>query len=174
MAIIAATWPGHNHGAPNAAQLTTRLRRANVPYGSTPASRYENQASGFNHQIHRATVTRIARRALGSEPASNLSVLFREYSAMTQRFRKCRVTGLDWGAVVAVARETAAAAGMAERYDTIAGSAFEVSWGEGYDLVLVPNFLHHFDAASCTDILRRARACLSARRPCGNRRMGAQ
>jgi O-methyltransferase domain len=27
--------------------------------------------------------------------------------------------------------------------------------------VLLPNFLHHFDAASCTAILRRARAALS-------------
>ena len=25
----------------------------------------------------------------------------------------------------------------------------------------MPNFLHHFDAASCTDILRRARAALA-------------
>jgi hypothetical protein len=48
------------------------------------------------------------------------------------------------------------------RYDTIAGSAFDVAWGEGYDLVLVPNFLHHFNAASCTDILGRARAALTA------------
>lgn len=81
--------------------------------------------------------------------------------AFGQRFRECQVTALDWGAVVAVARENAAAAGIAERYDTIAGSAFEVSWGEGYDLVLVPNFLHHFDAAACTDILHRARAALA-------------
>jgi 2-polyprenyl-3-methyl-5-hydroxy-6-metoxy-1,4-benzoquinol methylase len=81
--------------------------------------------------------------------------------AIGQRFPECRVTGLDWGAVVAVARENAAAAGIGERYDTIAGSAFEVAWREGYDLVLMPNFLHHFDAASCTDILRRARAALA-------------
>jgi hypothetical protein len=81
--------------------------------------------------------------------------------ALGRRFPECRVTGLDWNAVVAVARENAAAAGMAERYDTISGSAFEVAWGEDYDLVLVPNFLHHFDAASCTDILRRARVALA-------------
>jgi predicted O-methyltransferase YrrM len=81
--------------------------------------------------------------------------------AFGQRFPECRITGLDWSAVVAVARENAAAAGMADRYDIIAGNAFEVAWGEGHDLVLLPNFLHHFDAASCTAILRRARAALS-------------
>jgi 2-polyprenyl-3-methyl-5-hydroxy-6-metoxy-1,4-benzoquinol methylase len=81
--------------------------------------------------------------------------------AFGKRFPECRVTGLDWSAVVAIARENAAVAGMADRYDTIAGSAFEVAWGEDYDWVLLPNFLHHFDAASCTAILRRARAALS-------------
>jgi 2-polyprenyl-3-methyl-5-hydroxy-6-metoxy-1,4-benzoquinol methylase len=81
--------------------------------------------------------------------------------AFGKRFPECRVTGLDWSAVVAIARENAAAAGMADRYDTIAGSAFEVAWGEDYDWVLLPNFLHHFDALSCTAILRRARAALS-------------
>jgi hypothetical protein len=81
--------------------------------------------------------------------------------AFGQRFHECRVTGLDWSAVIAVARENAATAGMADRYDIIAGNAFEVAWGKGYDLVLLPNFLHHFDAASCTAILRRARAALS-------------
>ena len=51
-----------------------------------------------------------------------------------------------------------ACAGASTAYTTIAGSAFEVAWGEGYDLVLLPNFLHHFDRATCTDILRRALA----------------
>jgi len=81
--------------------------------------------------------------------------------AFGQRFPKCHITGLDWGAVVAVARENAAAAGMADRYDTIVGSAFEVDWGKDYDWVLLPNFLHHFDRAACTELLRRARAALA-------------
>src|SRR4029077_6486468 len=72
--------------------------------------------------------------------------------AFGKRFPECRITGLDWSAVVAVACENAAAAGMGARYDTIAGSDFEVDWGKSYDLVLVPNFLHHFDAPSCAAI----------------------
>jgi SAM-dependent methyltransferase len=81
--------------------------------------------------------------------------------AFGRHFAGCHVTGLDWEAVVAMARQNAAAAGLAARYDTIAGSAFEVDWGTGYDLVLVPNFLHHFDTAGCTAILRRAHAALT-------------
>lgn len=80
--------------------------------------------------------------------------------AFGRRFAECRVTGLDRRGVLAVARENATAAGIAERYDTIEGNAFEVAWGDGYDAVLVPNFLHFFDMASSTDILRRARAAL--------------
>jgi 16S rRNA G1207 methylase RsmC len=81
--------------------------------------------------------------------------------AFGRHFPDCHVTGLDWEAVVAVARQNAATAGLAARYATICGSAFEVDWGSGYDLVLLPNFLHHFDTAGCTAILRRAHAALA-------------
>jgi 2-polyprenyl-3-methyl-5-hydroxy-6-metoxy-1,4-benzoquinol methylase len=81
--------------------------------------------------------------------------------AFGRRFPDCRVTGLDWAAVAAVAREHAAAAGLADRYATIEGSAFEADWGSGYDLVLLPNFLHHFDTDGCTSLLRKAHAALA-------------
>jgi 2-polyprenyl-3-methyl-5-hydroxy-6-metoxy-1,4-benzoquinol methylase len=35
------------------------------------------------------------------------------------------------------------------------GSAFDVSFGAGYDVVLLTNFLHHFDRATCEALLRR-------------------
>ena len=81
--------------------------------------------------------------------------------AFGRRFPDCHVTGLDWGAVVAVARENADAAGIGDRYDTIVGSAFDVDWGTGYDVVLLPNFLHHFDRAGCMKILHLTRAALA-------------
>jgi hypothetical protein len=33
------------------------------------------------------------------------------------------------------------------------GSAFDVDYGSGYDLVLLTNFLHHFDMATCEVLL---------------------
>jgi len=63
--------------------------------------------------------------------------------------------------VLAVARENAAKAGVAERFDTIAGSAFDVDWGRDYDIVLLPNFLHHFDRPTNESLLRRAREALA-------------
>ena len=70
------------------------------------------------------------------------------------------VYGTDWEDVLKVAVENAAALGVADRYRTIPGSAFDVDFGSGYDLVLVPNFLHHFDAATNTDLLRKIRSSM--------------
>jgi 2-polyprenyl-3-methyl-5-hydroxy-6-metoxy-1,4-benzoquinol methylase len=74
---------------------------------------------------------------------------------------KVRVTAVDWKNVLAVAEEHAHAAGVAERYRTLPGSAFDVPFGEGFDLVLLPNFLHHFDPPTCEQILAKCRAALA-------------
>jgi SAM-dependent methyltransferase len=74
---------------------------------------------------------------------------------------RVHVTALDWGNVLAVASENAAAAGLGDRFRTIVGSAFDVDWGRDYDLVLLPNFLHHFDVAGCVRLLEKAAAALA-------------
>ena len=71
------------------------------------------------------------------------------------------VYGTDWADVLAVALENAAALGVADRYHTIPGSAFEVGLGSGYDLVLVPNFLHHFNPATNTALLEKIRRAMT-------------
>lgn len=71
------------------------------------------------------------------------------------------ITALDWEHVLAVTRANAALAGVAHRLRTLAGSAFETDWGSGYDLVLLPNFLHHFDHETNAGLLRKARASLA-------------
>jgi 2-polyprenyl-3-methyl-5-hydroxy-6-metoxy-1,4-benzoquinol methylase len=71
-----------------------------------------------------------------------------------------KVVGLDWANVLEVAKENAAKAGVADRYSTIPGSAFEVDFGSGYDIILIPNFLHHFDSATNEQVLRKVRSAL--------------
>jgi 2-polyprenyl-3-methyl-5-hydroxy-6-metoxy-1,4-benzoquinol methylase len=73
-----------------------------------------------------------------------------------------KVVGLDWANVLEVAKENARKAGVADRYSTIAGSAFEVDFGSGYDLILIPNFLHHFDPGTNEKLLRKVHAALAA------------
>src|SRR5712671_3553575 len=52
----------------------------------------------------------------------------------------------DWKKVLEVATKNAQAMGVADRYHLLPGSAFETDFGSGYDLVLITNFLHHFDS----------------------------
>ena len=74
---------------------------------------------------------------------------------------QAEITALDWKAVLEVAKENAQKAGVADRYHTIEGSAFDVDFGSGYDLVLITNFLHHFDPPTCETLLRKVHAALA-------------
>jgi 2-polyprenyl-3-methyl-5-hydroxy-6-metoxy-1,4-benzoquinol methylase len=80
--------------------------------------------------------------------------------SVAKRSAHAEITALDWPAVLEVATENAAAAGLADRFRRLPGSAFDVDLGSGYDLVLLTNFLHHFDRATCVALLRRVRAAL--------------
>jgi predicted O-methyltransferase YrrM len=77
-----------------------------------------------------------------------------------QKNPQAQIVALDWPNVLEIAKENAAKAGLGNRFSTIAGSAFDVDLGRDYDLVLVPNFLHHFSAPDCTKFLQRVRAAL--------------
>ena len=83
--------------------------------------------------------------------------------AFAQKHPRAQLVALDWAPVLAVARENAQRAGLANRFSTIAGDAFEVDLGSGYDLVLLPNFLHHFNKENCVRLLKKVRAALRAR-----------
>lgn len=73
---------------------------------------------------------------------------------------EAEVVALDWPAVLEVAKENAQRAGGAAHYSTIEGDAFSADFGEGYDVVLLTNFLHHFDPPTCEQLLRKVRAAL--------------
>ena len=74
---------------------------------------------------------------------------------------QAEITALDWKAVLEVAKENAQKAGIANRYSTREGSAFDVDFGGGYDVVLLTNFLHHFDPPTCETLLRKVHAALA-------------
>jgi 2-polyprenyl-3-methyl-5-hydroxy-6-metoxy-1,4-benzoquinol methylase len=75
-------------------------------------------------------------------------------------FPNAHVVALDWAPVLEVARENAAANGIAPRFSTIIGNAFEVDLGADYDIVLIPNFLHHFNFDDCVKFLKKVHAAL--------------
>jgi 2-polyprenyl-3-methyl-5-hydroxy-6-metoxy-1,4-benzoquinol methylase len=74
--------------------------------------------------------------------------------------QNAEIFAVDWANVLAVAEENAQAAGVSDRHHKIIGSAFDVEFGEGYDIVLLTNFLHHFDQATIETLLRKVHAAL--------------
>ncbi len=75
---------------------------------------------------------------------------------------QAHVTGLDWAPVLRVALDNARKAGVQDRYDMLAGSAFDVEFRGPYDAVLLTNFLHHFDKETCTGLLKKIHASLKS------------
>ncbi len=73
---------------------------------------------------------------------------------------QAHVTGLDWAPVLEVALDNAKKAGVQDRYDMLPGSAFDVDFGGPYDIVLLTNFLHHFDPDTNVGLLKKIRSVL--------------
>jgi SAM-dependent methyltransferase len=77
-----------------------------------------------------------------------------------QKYPKSEIYAVDWANVLEVAAENAEKFGVADRIHKIAGSAFDVEYGDGFDVVLLTNFLHHFDAQTCGDLLKKIHSSL--------------
>lgn len=82
--------------------------------------------------------------------------------AIAQHNPEAQIVAVDWEPVLQVALENAAAAGALERYTAIPGSIFDVDLTPEFDVILVPNFLHHFDRSDILRLLRRLREVIAA------------
>lgn len=80
--------------------------------------------------------------------------------AIAERNPEARIVALDWENVLQVAQEGAERAGVADRYELMVGDATKDDFGEGYDVVLLTNILHHFDRETCVAMMKRASDCL--------------
>ena len=104
---------------------------------------------------------------IGFEPDRQLKVLdiaagHGIYGIMVaKKYPNAQIYGADWNKVLAVAKENAEKLGVADRYHTIPGNAFESDFGTGFDVILIPNFLHHFDTPTCESFLRKVNGALA-------------
>jgi hypothetical protein len=73
---------------------------------------------------------------------------------------EARIVAVDWAPVLEIAQANARKAGVDSRYQMLPGSAFEVDFGGPHDVVLLTNFLHHFDRPTCVGLLKKVRASL--------------
>lgn len=152
------------------AKLTEAVRKGGSALADDPALQPDSPV-WINFARNMAPLQRFSAQALAElllpKPTGTCKVLDIAAGhglfgiAMAQRNPQAEIYALDWPQVLAVAQENAAAAGVADRLHAIPGSAFEADLGSGYDWVLLPNFLHHFDRATCEGLLRRVRAALN-------------
>jgi 2-polyprenyl-3-methyl-5-hydroxy-6-metoxy-1,4-benzoquinol methylase len=106
-------------------------------------------------------VAKIVARPGATQKVLDISAGHGLYGLMVAKANPAaQIYASDWANVLEVARENAAKFGLAERFHTIPGSAFDSDLGSGYDLVLVPNFLHHFDPPTCVNFLKKLHVAL--------------
>ena len=74
--------------------------------------------------------------------------------AVASRLPGSRLTCLDWPAVLAVTRENAARAGLADRVEYRSGTCTTEPGGP-YDVIVISNVLHHFAEARAGALLTR-------------------
>lgn len=80
---------------------------------------------------------------------------------LARRLAQAEVTLLDWPNVVAIAKGTAAALGLADRVDAIEGDLFTVPLGGPYDVIVASHIFHHFSEERCRELLRRLAGALA-------------
>lgn len=80
---------------------------------------------------------------------------------LAQQCPGAEVVAQDWPLVLEVATENARRMGVGDRHTTLPGSAFEVDFGTGYDIILITNFFHHFDIPTCETLMKRVHAALA-------------
>jgi 2-polyprenyl-3-methyl-5-hydroxy-6-metoxy-1,4-benzoquinol methylase len=107
----------------------------------------------------------IARLTAGSGPMQVLDIAAGHGMfglTIAQHNPAAEIHALDWKNVLAVAHENAVKLGMAGRWHAIEGSAFTADFGSGYDVVLVTNFIHHFDIPTNIGLLEKIRAAMKS------------
>jgi 2-polyprenyl-3-methyl-5-hydroxy-6-metoxy-1,4-benzoquinol methylase len=127
--------------------IWVRFAHAMVPYARVTAKRVAAYVEELPTGIEKVLDVAAGHGLYGIEAARVLP--------------QAKVTAVDWAEVLATAKARAKAAGIHNRYRAAEGSAFDVDWGDDFDLVLLPNILHHFGRQECVGLLRKVRASLS-------------
>ena len=158
------------NGAPRARRPgflreTRRFGRACAP-GSRPSDLAPLRQGRDSDCTRRSQARRRLSRCSGPRPLTVLDVAAGHgfYGIeLAKAFPEAVVTAVDWPSVLELASANARDAGVGERFRVVAGNAFEVDWGDDFDLVILANFLHYFSPEECATILRKVKSSLSPR-----------
>ena len=125
-----------------------KFARAMAPMMELPAQLIANLVSNGSSRIARVLDIAAGHGVFGIK--------------LAQTHANAEIVAVDWPHVLEVAKENATARGVSGRYKTLPGSAFDVDYGNGYDLALLTNFLHHFDKPTCEVLLRKVHSALGS------------
>jgi hypothetical protein len=82
--------------------------------------------------------------------------------ALAKHHPESRVTALDLPAVLTTTRRAVAAAGLTHQFDFLQGNIFQDGFPDrSYDLILVGQFCHLFDAAICAKLVHHLKTMLT-------------
>jgi 2-polyprenyl-3-methyl-5-hydroxy-6-metoxy-1,4-benzoquinol methylase len=125
-----------------------KFAQAMVPFSSITAKRTASYITKKSMQPRKVLDVGAGHGLFGIEVANVVS--------------NASITAIDWANVLEVAKRNAELAGLSDRYKVINGNVFEMDWGNGYDLVLISNILHHFEREKCILLFGKARSSLSS------------
>jgi len=149
-------------------QLTEAVRRGGTAIGAGTLEpenpdwvQFAQAMMPLMHMPSQMTAAELQKNG-GSSKVLDISASHGLYGISVAKLNpSAHIYASDWKNVLEVAMNNAQAMGVADRYHLLPGSAFETDFGTGYDLVLLPNFLHHFDPPTCTTMMRKVRASLN-------------
>jgi len=124
--------------------------------------RYAQAMVPFSSITARRTASYIARRSIHPRKVLGIAAGHGLFGIEVAKvLSDASVTAIDWANVLKGAKKNADSAGLADRYKIITGNAFEVDWGDNYDLILLSNILHHFDYDEGVLLLCKAKKSLA-------------
>lgn len=144
------------------ASLASTVRRGRAPKRRVDWAKFAGAAWSLRRHVARAVAGELAKRGLGGgrildvgAGASPLGVL------LLERHATARLTAIDDGSTLRVARGKARAAGVSARLTTAAGDARAIAWPAA-DLVLMVNVLDYFSESDQLRLLVKARRAVAA------------
>jgi len=80
--------------------------------------------------------------------------------SLCEQYPKLKATILDSAAALEIAAENVVEHNAADRIELMSGDLWLDNWGQGYDLILLFNMLHHFDQDTNLQILQKTMTAL--------------
>jgi ubiquinone/menaquinone biosynthesis C-methylase UbiE len=80
--------------------------------------------------------------------------------AIAQTNSQAEVVAQDWPSVLPVASENAKRFGVLDRFSVLPGDALEINLGNGFDVIVVANLLHHWAPETIVRFHRKVHAAL--------------